>query len=531
MTPVIAEPTDPVYLSNDSLDWALQHAEQFGDTIFLPAAFEYQAIRHYWNEIRTWLSQQNMVKWKPRPGRRLLAPKSRFSFRYITQLDPLEYLAFTALLHTVGPELERTRVPIADRTVFSWRFVIGPNGQMYDPDCDWLQFTERCEELARESSTSWVVVADIADFFPRVYLHPVERALADASHSSAQAYCLLRHIRNWNAFVSYGLPVGVSGSRIIAEATLNDVDQGLIGAGRRYCRYADDIRVFCGNESEARSALEHLAQLLFENHGHTLQPGKTDILPVGQYLERFELSTERAEAESLTARFHELLEAAGIEDDYFADLDYDDLRTEIQEQLDELNLVAICGEQLESKHPNPVILRILLHRLAQLNLDDVVDDLLVHLDSLGHVMDSVVRYLAALRDLPEGQRHGIGQRVISALDLPSTGAYERFCLLSLFTGGTEYDQENQFESLFLRFPDGPSQRELILALGRAGKRHWFMTNRRDLSLLNAWSRRAFLAAFSCVPPDARLPFYRSLRDGADVLETAIMKWVETNPFG
>ena len=54
-------------------------------------------------------------------------------------------------------------------------------------------------------------MADIADFFPHIYTHPVERALETATGGSAAAYCLFRFIRNWNAFVSYGLPVGLAG--------------------------------------------------------------------------------------------------------------------------------------------------------------------------------------------------------------------------------------------------------------------------------------------------------------------------------
>src|SRR5262249_27408627 len=125
---MIPEPPKPVYLEEAALDWALLHAEQFGDTVFLPSTFEFEAIRYDWDAIKAWLLRQDMVKWTPRPSRRLLATKTAFSFRYITQLDPIEYLAFTALLHEVGPQLERIRVPAQDRTVFSWRFALGPNG-------------------------------------------------------------------------------------------------------------------------------------------------------------------------------------------------------------------------------------------------------------------------------------------------------------------------------------------------------------------------------------------------------------------
>jgi hypothetical protein len=528
--PLIREPRTALYLPASAFDWALDHAEQFGDTVFLPDAFEYEAIRYSWDTVRDWLTEQNMVRWNPRSGRRLLAPKSRYSFRYVTQLDPLEYLAFTALLHEVGPQLEQVRVPVADERVLSWRFALGPNGQMYDPAYDWLQFTQRSERLARESGTEWVVVADIADFFPRVYIHPVERILAQATGASPHAYCLLRHIRNWNTLVSYGLPVGVSGSRIIAEATIDDIDRGLIGAGRRYCRYADDIRIFCTSETEARGALEQLARMLFENHGHTLAPAKTDILPAADYLGRFDVSGERLEAESLTERFHELIEAAGLDDDYHADLDYDELPEDVQEKIDEMNLVAVFNEQIEAERSDPVVMKIILHRLGQLNIDDVVDDVLANLDTLNHVMDSVVQYFSALRNLPERKRHSIGQRVLASLDSTPIGAYERICLLNLFTRGREYDQENQFEALLSRYPDRATQRELILALGRAGQQHWFLTNRRDLGEMDAWSKRAFLAGFSCVALDAREAFYKSLRGGGDVLEAAVIRWAEAHPF-
>jgi hypothetical protein len=39
-------PLAAVYPQAASLDWALAHVESFGDTIFLPQAFEYQAIRY-----------------------------------------------------------------------------------------------------------------------------------------------------------------------------------------------------------------------------------------------------------------------------------------------------------------------------------------------------------------------------------------------------------------------------------------------------------------------------------------------------
>jgi hypothetical protein len=523
-------PTSPMNVSADALEWALKHVESFGDTVFLPRAFEYQAIRHDWANIRQWLLAQDLRNWSSRPKRRFLTSKGRYSFRYVTQLDPLEYLLFTALIHDVGPGLERIRVPKTANTVFSWRFDLQPDGQMYDPDFRWHDFNQRCLELADRASCRWVVVADIADFFAHIYVHPLEQALERATGRSPQAYCILRMLSNWNAFVSYGLPVGLAGSRILAEGTISDLDSALAGEGRPYCRYSDDIRIFCSSERDAREALEHLAIHLFETHGLTLQPMKTLLVPKSEYVNRFAMSGERTEVESLTSRLQDLLDAAGWEDEYEEEIEYDDLPDDIREEVDRLNLVHVLEEQVALERSDPVILGFVLHRLRQLGIEEAGKIVLANLHKLYHVIDSVVRYLESLRSLSQTVRNRIGAKVIAAARKPSTGIYERMCLLSLFTRGEEFDNQDRFEKLYVEFEDTPSRRELMLTLGRAHKTHWFHARKRNLGELEPWSRRAFIAGASCLPEDARRPFYRSLREGTDVLERAVIKWASDRPF-
>jgi len=523
-------PTAPVFPRPDALDWALKHVESFGDTIFLPHAFEYKAVRHNWTSVRDWLSQQDMRNWAPRPSRRLLASKTRYSYRYVTQLDPLEHLAFTALIYEIGPQLESIRVPQTEGVVYSWRFATAADGQMYDSHSRWHHFNTRCLDLAEARSCRWVVIADIADFFPHVYLHPLEQVLDRATGHNPVAYCILRLIRNWNALVSYGLPVGLAGSRILAEAAISDIDSSLRGSGRKYCRYSDDIRIFCRSEGDAKRALEDLAMLLFNVHGLTLQPMKTLIVSKTDYANRFATSGERIELESLTEKLHDLLEEAGFENDYEEEIDYDDLPDEIREQIDSLNLVQVLDEQIRASNLDPIVVRFLLYRLRQLSIEGGVRPILKNFNQLQPVIDSVMEYLASLRDVSETMRKRIGKAAIAAARKASSGVYQRLCLLSLFSSGREFDNEERFEKLYNEFGDAPTRRELILALGRARATHWFMARRQDYQSLEPWSRRAFLAAFSCVPADARVPFYRSLRGGADILETAILKWVADNPF-
>jgi len=349
------EPASPVYANAAALDWALNHVEHFGDTVFIPTAFEYTAIRADWTNMRGWLTQQDLRRWTSRPQRRFLAAKGKYSFRYVTQLDPLEYLLFTALIHTVGGQLEAIRIGKDQQKAFSWRFLPAPGGQMFDPESRWHDFNERCRALAERRKSRWVVVADVADFFPHIYTHPLETALDRATRRSSEAFCLLRMISNWNAFVSYGLPVGLAGSRILAEATIADLDQTIQDLGLQHCRYSDDVRIFCASEVQAMKALEHIAMHLFETHGLTLQPAKTEILTKEEYLRRFTESGQRAEIENLTSRLQDLLEEAGWEDEYEEEIDYDSLPEETRVEIDRLNLVEVLREQLERERIDGVI--------------------------------------------------------------------------------------------------------------------------------------------------------------------------------
>lgn len=523
-------PRSPVFADPDALDWALNHVEEFGDTVFVPPCFEYEAIRHSWPAVKAWILSQDLRSWAARDLRRLLASKSTYSYRYVTQLDPLENLVFTSLVYQMGPQLEGIRLGTNHNAIFSWRFAPLANGQMYDPDVRWYHFNERCSELASAKRCKFVVVADIADFFSRVYSHPLEQVLDRATARSPQAYCVLRMLKNWNGFVSYGLPVGLSGSRLLAEALLSDIDSALMGTRRPFCRYSDDIRLFCTSERDARAALEHLATTLFNTQGLTLQPAKTLILSKDDYLKRFSTSGERVELESLTDRLHDLLEAAGYENDYEDEIDIDSLPDDIREEIDRLNMVEVLNEQIGADVQDVVVMRFVLHRLRQLGMEEAVDDVLGHLGELRPAIDVVVEYLKALRRSDRRVRLRIGRKVLAASKKPTNGSYERMCLLSLFTADDEFNHAEEFEPLYSRFTDPITRRELILAMGRADRHHWFRANRFDYQAFEPWSRRAFLAAFSCVDEDAASHFYRSLRNGANILEETVITWAQAFPF-
>jgi hypothetical protein len=162
-------------------------------------------------------------------------------------------------------------------------------------------------------------------------------------------------------------------------------------------------------------ALEHLASHLFNTHGLTLQPAKTVIVKKAEYTERFTMSGERAEIESVSTKLQDLLEAAVWEDEYEEEIEYDDLPEETREEIDKLNLIEILKEQISAQRLDPIVTAFVLHRLKQLGLADASSVVLANIRALFPVIDSAVRYLESLRDMSAGLRKRVGDGAMGAV--------------------------------------------------------------------------------------------------------------------
>jgi hypothetical protein len=519
-------------LQSGSLDWALAHARLLGDTDVFPKAFEFDAIAYCWNEVKAALIGCDVLEWHVRPQRALLAAKGREGFRPVTQLDPLDFLVFASLVRDVGSDIEARRIPAALQRVFSYRFKPTADGRLFDPHSGYSTFVARAvERLDDDGAISHVVVTDIADFYPRIYHHRLENALHAATAKMNHVKALMHLLRGWNGTESYGIPVGSGPSRLLAEATLIDVDESLLANGVDFIRFNDDFRFFAASFDEGYRQLALLADVLYRNHGFTLQREKTAVLAVDEFAHRYLETPSAKEADSLRDKFGTLVNELELSNPYET-IDYDALDPEQQQAIDALNLSELLREELDSSKPDYAIVRFIVRRYAQLGDEAAIDPLLEALDDTHPVFPDIVRYLLMLPNLPEPRRHELGEQVIDLLEtsVVSELAWHRLWGLYLFSSGTAWDQSDRFVELLSVMTDHFARRKLILALGRAGQRHWFQTHWRNLFEESPWPRRAFLAAASCMPPDARKHWYRSIEDRLDVLELAVVKWARANPF-
>lgn len=519
-------------LRQDSLDWALAHVLRYGDTDVFPVPFEYAAIEHDWASVKASLAATDVLHWTTRPQRILLSPKARNGFRVITQLDPLDFLVFAALVRELAADLEARRIPVADGRVFSYRAAPQGDGQLFAPDIGYRRFLDACRSKLRANpGIRFVATTDITDFYARIYHHRLENALHTASSRGNHVRAVMRLLSGWNGTETFGIPIGGAPSRLLAETTLADVDEALLAAGIDFVRFNDDYRIFADTYERGYRSITFLAETLYRNHGLNLQPQKTEVLTVEQFSGRFLVTPLDRELDSLHTRFEELAAELGLAD-WYELIEYDNLDDDQKAAIDGLNLKELFREELEENEPELPILRFVLRRLSQLGDAGLVDGIFAGLDKLHPALPDICRYIQSLRHLDAAGRSALGSRMLALLsgsvvcELP----YHRMWILDLFVHSQEWDNESRFFNIYATEADPACRRNLILAMGRARQAHWFQSQWRTLFDQPHWPRRALLAGASCMAADARRHWYRSVEPQLDILERAVARWAQQHPF-
>jgi len=267
-----AKPTGRMSIS-PSIKAAIQNIATFGDTDIFPFPFE-QHIFHDKPELLQKALEKlhgefaaELVK-NPPDNINTLAPVGYTGFRWATQIDPLWNAYYLALVIEMGPAIEQARIPVSEKSVFSYRFTKPEaDGRIFDENVNWRAFMETSYGVAEEatkkaaerkaarkaakedasedaSESPYVILCDISDFYSRIYHHRVENALKWLNAKPDVVKRIVEVLQVFSGTVSYGLPVGGPASRLLAEIALNSVDKLLRGEGIRFCRFVDDYRIF-----------------------------------------------------------------------------------------------------------------------------------------------------------------------------------------------------------------------------------------------------------------------------------------------
>ncbi len=261
-------------ISEDSIRWAIIHLDKYSDTDLFPKPMEFNIINEDINDVVNKLKDIDISNYSFGSARRYIVPKNILSYRRATQLDPIDSIFLTAIIHEYGNLIENKRISINEDKIFSYRFNIEDDYSLYDNNISWVDFWEKCKV---KSKGKHIIYLDIADFYNQIYHHTVENQLIEAGFPNQIVKWLIGLFESVTVKVSRGIPVGSHATHLIAELVMTAIDESMIYKGIEFCRYVDDIVIFCDSELEAQIIINKMADLLDKQQRLTLQNQKTKI--------------------------------------------------------------------------------------------------------------------------------------------------------------------------------------------------------------------------------------------------------------
>lgn len=419
-------------------------------------------------------------------------------FRWAAQLDPLWNAYLLGLVIDSAPQIEAQRLALEKQTVFSYRFQIDSERASLFQSDSWADFTKRSEELARQYE--YVVVADIADFYARIYHHRIENSLLELKLPDQHVpRRILSLLKAFSRGVSYGLPVGGPAARALSELTLSRVDTMLSLDGIVFCRFADDYRIFASTEQEAYKQLVTLTGYLHEHEGATLQKQKTRVVRTKDFLRAPVFLAEDSSELSPTDREERRFVRLSLRFDPYsqnAEEEYERLRDELQQ----FDIVGMLAREVAKSRVNLPVVRRLTQALGFVDediKDAAVGTIVDSLEMLAPAMPVVLRVLDNLAtDLPEATRAAVMDEIRNRIQ---DGSYYMNLPMNLAYAFRVLRHEQREENLVLanRIYDTAGtppflQRDLVLHMHNWGSSAFISTQRRRYQDKHPWVKRAIL---------------------------------------
>jgi hypothetical protein len=506
-------------LAPSSLDWALEHVRRHSDTDKFPHPFEVDVIGRQWVSVRAHLANVDLTTHRWSGERKMLVPKDAVSFRNAAQLDPLDTLLLAGLIYEVGAQIEAKRSPLQEHRVFSYRFAPAADGTLFGPD-QWDQFWET--SIRRASASSVVLTLDITDFYNQISHHSIENQLARCGLAAPVIKILMNLVKSSTYSVSKGIPVGPHPTHLLAEASLIPIDELLLQRGLEYCRYVDDINIFCDSEESAHVALFAVAGALDQYHKLTVNRSKTRILPSSKFVP---IARQKADDQPINSEEEVILAiikkyATGP----YNPVPVSALTSEDLAQFSLSALEGILAAYLGAAEPDYVRLRFFLRRLSQVGVPGAVEYVVFNLSKLLPALAEVAVYLHSATPHYQGSWNNLGAQLLALLESPlaKESEYLQVVILGLFGRIAEL---NHIAKLTGRYASSSAsgQREIVLAAAAADADAWLRTLKTDFSRFDPWLRRAFAFAVRALPPDERKFWIKEVKPVASPLELAILE--------
>lgn len=488
-------------ITETSVRRAIDHLGAFGDTDLFPRLPEMRCFLERPKAIADDCKTLNLGQYTPTGVVETLTPKSSLGFRIAHQLTAADNVIYLAALLDCAPMLEAARLGKETNETFAYRFEESESIRIFEAGRGYHQWIAHLADFGSKSNPFSddrpAIITDISDFYQRIYFHRIENVLDDAGCPKGPSSLVKKVIKTTRARQSYGLPVGTTASRLLAECVLNDTDTFLRNSGVEFTRYVDDFRICLPPGVDGHSVLCRLAEHLMVTEGLSLNASKT------------RLTTSREIQTSSKARLQDVFTSAEAEKMHaFISLSYGDADDEADEDAVRNPFITspILLDRLDklknSSNADLSIAKAILRALRFVSNIEIGRLLNDHADLLYFIPREYCLVVSAASKQDEFPTEYAKSRILSLLSMSPYRdlAFVRSWLLNLFVDG----------SLPVSWPDWAGydfnrsiieRRAGLFLRGLINDRAYFRALKTQLGTLSEWEKPAALMAGMCLPSD------------------------------
>ncbi len=486
-----------------AIEISLKNIARHGDTDVFPFPLEKLVFHDRYEDCKTLLADMHAkfdeyIARFPPNTLETLTQVGYTGFRWTTQIEPFWNAYYLALAVTLAQKIEDQRVSINDASVFSYRFSWNEIDAKLFSDSSWKNFRRRSFELSGEYK--YVVVTDIADFYPRIYHHRLENALTRLPSAGDIPKRIMTLLGYFSKNVSYGLPVGGPASRIFSELCLDSTDRMLLRNRVKFCRYADDYTIFCNDKTDAYRVLVRLSESLF-NEGLVLQKNKTKILTADEFRSAAKLLDPKDTKDPLASDEQKLLNITLRYDPYSetADDDYEALKA----AMTDVDIVGILGREVAKTNIDSAVTKQAIKAIQALDPHKqygAISTLLNenNLEVLAPVFVTVMRAIRSIyENLSDAGKQFVDKKLIALYEndshLLSVDLNMSFYLQALAQMQSARKEEILIE-IYDRKTNPLIKRIILIAMSNWNCHYWLTDLKRKYAGLSDWEKRYFIGS-------------------------------------
>ena len=478
-----------------SLEAAINHLVRYGDTDIFPHLPELAFFADEAAAIVDELSKLDLDSYTPAGAIEALAPKARYSFRIAHQLSALDTVLLLACVIDIGDKIEAKRQPVTLVYSYSYRFQpdsakggVFRGNRSYK---DWLHCQQRILDWGQ--NITHVVSTDISDYYSRINFHRLENLLDEAAPRHGAVRFIKNHISIIRAKQSFGVPVGGSAARLLAELALVDTDEALRGMQLIVTRFVDDFRIFLRATDHPYDVLGFLAEQLGINEGLSLNPAKTLVTARDKYSEHLKAATSDLEEEAENVALDTLTSSL-----YF-DNEPDELDLQ---RLKGFNLVGMLETEIKSENWDVGRIKVLFRALKIAKPAAAIVFIKKRFEDLVAFAKDLVLLMEALEEYSIHCFNELCEQVIRAILSPPASSIQiiRTWLLEIFVRDVIAIPTAEIRRLEV-LPAVIDKKQLLLIRGRSKDVNYFRRQKTAVQSFSDVERPCLVWGASCLPQD------------------------------